>query len=366
MTNVMVKTSSKNANMSMSKLLNNTAGNTTKSNINRLHKAVARAKNRTAGRSFRSVETSVLGRDHEWDLGIYSLGEFLAEDVYDENQEAVPLFICVKSEGIRRADCYDVMYPLALLGVIPRNSEDIAVIQCAENEVSDIDEAIRPVIESGDFCLVWDQSGVLQDLAFVRTDMFRKGEQSGYGYEFLEGFDFTAVSDEDARYVSEIAICNAERNYAQAIGILGGAGSGQSEYIYAKQAIEAFGNGYVDFMLSEEDFDEIVHDQFWRHDDEIYAAGIVRRAPDGIFDKETFDTWEKARQEVLDMMRIWQAAIELANLPVNVVGYRYNEEEVYNREFDVEMTRKLGDIIGAHPMLDNYFVHGVPIEDILA
>lgn len=208
--------------------------------------------------------------------------------------------------------------------------------------------------------VAYDQSGMYDDVASYPHNVFETGAERHAGCRFSG--DISLVGPDVVKSIADAAIVAARNAYGRDFGFKDDL-SRMSTYRNVKSAFDAYGLGYVSFEMSEEEFDAM-REQGSGYDTipERLMCDFGEQAPR----YDEWKTWKDRADDTMKVMQVWNHALRISGIPFNVLGYRLNETEVYDRFVDAELTRKIAEMIGVDGMLENIFVHGVPIEDVLA
>lgn len=209
--------------------------------------------------------------------------------------------------------------------------------------------------------VAYDQTGMFDDKSCYPSSTFACTGSTFRSCEYRGGIDM--IEPARLSVIADAAVKSAAENYAQAFGFKDDR-SDESCYGNVKSTIEAYGLGYVRFALDEEQFDSVVESRV--PESNASAESVMISLGDVM---PRYGEWlelNRLREDTLKVIRVWNYALRVSGTPFNVLGYRFNESEIYDRRVDTELTARVAEMTGVASMLESVFSGGVPIEDILA
>lgn len=207
--------------------------------------------------------------------------------------------------------------------------------------------------------IAYDQTGTFDDIAEYPSGIFRFGNETPFSY--TGGVEL--IRKERLEYIAQKAIASEMETYANVFGFKEHAFE-NGGYENVRSAIDAYGLGHVKFGMDEAQFDTVTRTSTLRFDP--FAENIMEALGEDMSRYEEWLSWKTLIDDTLKIMRVWSYALRISGAPFNVLGYRLNESEIYDRRVDAELTAQIAELIGVDSMLESVFVHEVPIEDVLA
>lgn len=269
------------------------------------------------------------------------------------------IFILEKEHMLLAADIFNY---LAALDKFPEYTFEV-ICFIAESEHTARHFIPRRLEMEPSMTLVYDETGWFEEHAVVRSDIIEiDGENTSLNITSDD------ISSQQKEKISSLALASARSGLLLSIGVLDDK-SARCTYDNVKNTIEALGMGYVSFPLTKDEFDMLKAAGYKISGEEEMPPALCQTIMKLLKDEMPhYAEWQGFREisnKIKKMMKLWQYAIETAGLPVNLVGYRFDEPEIY-RDVNVSATRKLGKIIGADILMESYFIDNIPFEDLVA